>query len=142
MPSTDSSTIESSTSFQGLYIHDPLDPEGTIKQFLYARAARSVGIEVEQQGMVFAGRQFPVFDYGEHEENNFKVRVDIPDDSNAATAIYDLQNFARLRRILCFRDNRGRAFFGTMKGYDEADQDWGTQVSFTVERASYDEAVA
>lgn len=142
MPSTDSASIESSTTFQGLWIHDPLDPEGTIHQFLYARSARGVGIDVEQQGMVFAGRQYPVFDYGENQQDSFKVRIDIPNGSTWADEIDVIQDFAQVRRTLCFRDNRGRVFFGTMKGYEEADQDWGTSVAFAVERASYDEAVA
>lgn len=142
MPSTDSASVESSTTFQGLWIHDPLDPEGTIHQFLYARSARSVEMEVEQQGVVFAGRQYPVFDYGEHQGDSFKVRIDIPNGSDWLTEVEAIQDFAQVRRTLCFRDNRGRLFFGTMKGYSEADQDWGTQVGFTVERADYNEAVA
>ena len=139
MPTTDSDPVEDSVDFQGFWIHDPLDPEDTIKNYPYGRSARSVGIDVAQKGLVFAGRQFPVAEYGEHQGDSFSVRIDIANGSTWATEMEELQDFAQVRRTLCFRDNRGRLFFGTMAGYKEADQDWGTAVTFSVDRVDYDE---
>lgn len=139
MPYTDSAPDEDSVSFMGLWIHDPLDPTGTIKNYMYGRSSRSVGVDVSQQGMRFAGRTYPVVDYSEHQEDSFSVTIQVPEGPTTATELLELLAFAELRRTLCFRDNRGRLFFGTMSGYQEDDQDWGTQVSFDVGRVDYDE---
>lgn len=139
MPSTDSTSTTASTTFAGLWIHDPLDPAGTVRNYLYGRSTRSVGVDVAQQGLRFAGRTFPVVDFSEHQDDSFSVQIDIPEGPTTVTELEELMTFAQLRRVLCFRDNRGRLFFGTMHGYKESDQDWGTRVSFDVSRADYDE---
>ena len=139
MPSTDSDVETGSTTLVGLWIHDPLNPAGTARNYIYGRSSRSVGINVAQQGMRFAGRTYPVVDFSEHQEDNFSVTIPIPEGPTWSSELADLAAFAELRRVLCFRDNRGRLFFGTMNGYKEDDQDWGTQVSFNVNRVDYDE---
>jgi hypothetical protein len=66
--------------------------------------------------------------------------VDVP--FGDTTSLPELLGFAEGRRTLCYRDSRGRLFFGAMSSYSESDQDWGTRVSFSVSRVDYAEAVA
>lgn len=138
---TDSATASASTAFNGLWIHDPLDPQGTVVRFLYGKSSRSKSIDVEESGLVFAGRAFPVMEYGEHQADEYDFSVQVPNGSSYLSDLAALADFAESRRTLCVRDNRGKVVFGTMTGYKEQDQDWGSRVSFSVSRVDYDESV-
>jgi len=138
---TDSLTAEASLTLQGVWIHDPQDPEGTIQQYLYGKASKSSSIDTMQNGLIFTGRQFPVFEYGEHQEDQYDVTIHVPFDTSWMDSVQSLQDFAESRTTVCFRDNRGRRMFGSIFGYKEDDTDAGTNVSFTLSRADYDESV-
>lgn len=141
MTYTDSDPVEEGLQLLGLWIHDPLDPEGTIRQFVYAKSQRSSSIDTLGTGHFYAGRQFQVVDYGEHQDDGFGVRLDIPHGADWAADLVALTAFAEGRRTLCYRDGRGRLFFGAMSGYKEDDQNWGTAVAFGVTRVDFDESV-
>jgi hypothetical protein len=131
MPYTDSDPVTEGLQLEGMWLHDPLDAEGTIYQFRYGRAARSASRDVEQEGLVFAGRRYPVVDYGEHQADEYGVRVQVHNGDDWAADLAALVDFAESRRTLHFRDNRGRAAYGTLQGHQESDETWGTTVSFT-----------
>jgi hypothetical protein len=137
MTYTDSEAVTATVDLLGLWIHDPLDAQGTAGNYPYARAQRSSSINTMGSERTFAGRVYPVVDYGEHQEDTFSVRVDVPHGDDWTADLGELTTFAQSRRTLCFRDGRGRLFFGAMGGYDEADQEWGTAVGFTVRRVDY-----
>lgn len=139
MSYTDSDPVEGTLTLTGLWIHDPLDPENTARQYTYGKAARQASIDVDQQPLSFAGRQFPVMYYGDPQTDQLAVNVDIPSDENDSLA--ELADFAQARRTLCVRDNRGRKLFSSLSGYKEDDQDFGTRVSFEVTRVDFDEEV-
>jgi len=120
----------------GVWVHDPLDPQDTARQFLYGAASRSLGVQVEQEGQSYAGRTFPVYDFGEHQGDSFSVRMDVPHGPLWAADVAALLAFAETRSTLCVRDNRGRMVVGALDGYQESDTDFGTQVSFAVNRAA------
>lgn len=138
---TDSLAAEASLTLEGVWIHDPLDPEGTAEQFLYGKAARSTGVDVGAAGLIFAGRTYPVFEYSEHQNDTYSVKIDVPFGTAWASALADLLAFAESRRTLCFRDNRQRRMFGALSDYQEADEEWGTTATMTFTRADYDESV-
>ncbi len=135
MSYTDSEPVTGSLTLQGLWIHEPSDPEGTVRQFLYGRAGRQAGIALSQVGAYYAGREQPVFDYGEHETDTLSVRIDVPESDTWRADIDALAAYARLRALVTVRDNRGRVVVGSLSGYAESDQDWGTQVSLQLTRA-------
>lgn len=139
---TDSVAAEASLTLQGLWIHDPLDPEGTVQQYLYGKATRSSSVDTLQNGLIYAGRTYPVFDYGEHQQDKYDVSIVVPYDTDWVTNMANLLEFANAKRVLCVRDNRGRKMFGSISDYNENDADHGgTTVSFTMTRADYDESV-
>ena len=135
MAYTDSAPATASITFQGLWLSDPLDPEDTVRQFWYGSAARSRSMSVAQTGLRYAGREYPVFDYGEQIADALSVRVDVPHGPDWADDLESLRSFAVAQRLVTVRDNRGRALTGALTGFDENDRDWGSQVSFTVTRA-------
>lgn len=139
---TDSSSATTSLSLLGVWIHDPLDAEGTVRNYLYGRSSRSTSIEVEAASLVYAGRTYQVTEYGEHQRDEYSVSIDVPHGETWASDLADLEAFAEARRTLCFRDNRGRQMFGTLSGYGESDEDGGTAVRLTFSRVDYDESVA
>lgn len=129
---------DSELEIQGVWLHDPADDEVTVRQFLYGKDSRSTSIDTITTSQRFAGRTFPVIDYGEHEDEEFTVTVDIPHGPTHRTEESDLRGFMELKKTLFFRDNRGRAAYGTMSGYNQADQAWGVTVGFKFARVSYD----
>lgn len=133
---TDSASSSESISFDGLWISDPLDHEGTIRQFPYGKASHSTSYDRMSSGTHYAGRELPVFDFGDQLTETFSIQVEIPYGSTWRDDVDAMQAFAVDQRVLTVRDARGRAFTGAMTGYKESDQSWGTQVSFTVTRAS------
>jgi hypothetical protein len=139
---TDSVAAELSLTLQGVWVHDPLDPVGTVQQYLYGKAARSTEVDVAAAGLVYAGRTYPVFEYGEHQSDRYNITVDVPNDEDWADTLATLVDFAESRRTLCVRDNRRRRMFGALSGYRESDEPWGTTASMTFARGDYDESVA
>lgn len=125
----------------GVLIHDPDDPADTIRQYLYGRASRSTDVEVAQVSSVYAGRRYPVTDFGEHQQDLYSIQIDVPHGQDWRTDLDDLRAFMELRKALVLRDNRGRSMTGTMSRYREDDQPWGTQVGFTFSRVSSLEVV-
>src|SRR5690606_40024069 len=72
------SDVETTNALQleGVWIHDPDDPEGTIHQFRFGRNNKSSSIDIGGKEQVFAGRRFPVYDFGEHQKDSVTVSVD------------------------------------------------------------------
>ena len=129
---------DAALDLQGLWLHDPANDEVTIHQFLYGKDNRSTALDTISTVQQFAGRTFPVTDFGEHEEEDVTASVDIPHGPTHYTEEATLRAFMEMKRTLFLRDNRGRALYGTMSGYTQADQAWGVTVGFKFGRVSYD----
>lgn len=129
---------DSELELQGIWLHDPADDEVTVRQFLYGKDNRSTSLDTKGTVQQFAGRTFPVTDFGEHEEEDISATVDIPHGPTHRTEEADLRAFMEMKKTLFFRDNRGRACYGTMSGYQQSDQAWGVTVGFKFGRVSYD----
>jgi hypothetical protein len=132
-----SDPVITSLPISGIWLHDPADPMDTVTNFPYGKSARSSAIDIAQTSLVFSGRRYPVTEYSDNQQDQFSVRVDIPNDENYFTALADMQSFAASRSTVMLRDNRGRAAYGSMSGYREDDQDWGVQITFTLARVDY-----
>ncbi|WP_328339556.1 hypothetical protein [Micromonospora sp. NBC_00421] len=137
MAFSDSDIVSAALDLVGVWIHDPADPAGTARQFPYGKASRGTALDVESGALQFAGRVYPVVDFGEGKGQVYTVRVDVAHGPDWSTQLATLEAFALASRTLMLRDNRGRCAYGTMSGYREDDQDWGTQVAFTFTRGDY-----
>lgn len=138
MAYTDSEPATASLPLRGVWIHDPAHAEDSIASFPYGANARDTTLDPMGAGAFFAGRTYPVVDYGEHEDETVGCTVDVPHGPTYRADLLALEEFAKSKRALWFRDNRGRAIFGTMSGYKETDQPWGSAVSFTMTRSHRD----
>ncbi len=135
---TDSATVEGTVRYQGVWIHDPDDPETTIAQYLYGRSQRSDSSDKEQTLQHFVGRQHPVTQWGEHTTDSWQITVNVPEGADRLASTDSLRDWDDTRDTLVCRDNRGRVFVSTMSGFGVDDQDWGDSVSFTMTRVSSD----
>lgn len=135
MAYTDSSSATASITFQGVWLSDPLDAENTVRQFFYGSANRTRAMGRAQASLRYAGREYPVVDYGEQITDSFAVGIDVPHGTSWADDLAALRDFATAARVTTVRDNRGRSLSGPLTDFSETDQAWGTQVSFTVTRA-------
>lgn len=139
MATTDSLPVQGGLALLGVWIHDPLAPQETARQYLYGKASRSASVDVDAGALRYAGRTYPVYDYGEGQDDQLSVSAQVPHGPDWVTQTGELLASAQVRRTLCLRDNRGRRYFGTMSGYSEDDADWGTAVSFSFTRVDYNE---
>jgi hypothetical protein len=136
MAYTDSNVVTTSITLPGVLIHDPASPQSTIISYPYGENTRDTAIDVEQSGTQYAGRTFPVIDYGESETQVENVRLIVPSGPDYQTQLESLIRWQRLKRAVQYRDNRGRAVRGTMSGLKIADQAYGADVQFTLTRVN------
>lgn len=131
-----SDIVTESVNFKGLWLHDPSDVEGTLRQWPYGRAKAANQVTVASGTHHYAGREFPVIDYGLAREDVLTVDVDIPrgDNWEWRTEVDALTEFALLRRSVMLRDNRGRVLHGAITNYQVSDQLWGSTASFSFTR--------
>ena len=143
---TDSETDTTSITLRGVWLHDPLDPAGTVVRLPYGKASRSAKIDPTVGGTLYAGRTYPVVDWGETQQDQYQITAVIPFGTDEyggdwAVDVAAVRTFATLRRTVCMRDSRGRRAFGVLTGFGERDTEAGTEVSFTVSAVDYDEDV-
>ena len=134
----DSAVTATVLPLHGVWVMDPaLGGQESARNYPYGASQRQEGLDTLGEATFYAGRVDPVTDYGEHETYVFAVTVDVPHGATWREDLEDLRAFATAKRVLHVRDNRGRALYGTLEGFQVRDTDWGTQVSFQVERRAW-----
>lgn len=141
MPYTDSDPQTSSVALEGVWLNDPEDAEASASNFIYGKAARSFSHAHQSDAIHYAGRMYPVVDYGEQVDDTYDVALQVPHGTDWVTKLEELTSFTALHRTILFRDNRGRVVYGVLSGYAETDTEWGTQVGFQMHRVDFDEEV-
>lgn len=132
----DGEPVAGSVTLEGVWLHDPDDPEGTARNYRFGKAARSGTLEVSQQDTQYAGREYPVTDFGPFTTERVDVRVDVPFGPAWAGDLAGLRAFVTARKAVMFRDNRGRALSpAVLSGLREQDVETGTQVTFQASRS-------
>ena len=131
MPFIDSDPSTEELDLQGVWIHDPLDPEATVKHYPHGKAQRSSQIDTGGTEQFFAGREKPVVDYGEHTGRTYFATIDIFESLTHQDEVEELTEFAELKRAVVLRDNRGREMYGIIYGFVVHDANWGSAVQFS-----------
>lgn len=134
MSSTFSQPQSITLDLEGVWLHLPEDPAGTAHNYRYGKAMRAASVEVVGAESIYAGRVFPVVDFGPYEREQVQARAHVPQGPNQATDLAALRSLMRARRPVLFRDGRGRMFLGTLSDHSEQDEAFGTTVQFTVSR--------
>lgn len=125
---------------QGIWIHDPDDPanaELSAQHYRYGWRGKGDETTVVAEAVFYAGRESPVYDYGEHVTETLTVPIQVPRGDDWLAQITALKELPRARRTLCIRDARGRRIFGAITSVSRDDEQWGTSVSFTVTTVHY-----
>lgn len=137
MPYRDSTTASTVLNVRGVWVMDPdLGGQESARQYLYGSAQRDESMDPMGEAAFYAGRTDPVVDFGEHESYSFGVTVDVPHGPDWRTQVEDLRTWGMAKKVLHVRDNRGRSLYGYLDGVKVRDAPWGSQVAFTVTRAS------
>jgi len=138
MATKDSATVTTTLALQGVWLQDPMvGDQESARHFPYGSAAREESLDPMGEETFFAGRTDPVTNYGEHEAYAVGVTMDVPHGPTWAQDLEDLRAFAGSKRVIFFRDNRGRALYGVLESFRIRDAAWGSQVSFTVSRRDH-----
>ena len=88
----------------------------------------------------FAGRRFPVADFGENEELSYAVIITTVDEEDK-TWVPRLQALIKRKEILCIRDYRGRKVFGVVEELDETQLYIGNEIPLRIDAVDYSEVV-
>lgn len=131
-----STLVTASVDLEGVWLHIPEDPGGTARNFRYGKAIRSANVDVTGSEILYAGRVFPVVDYGPQEHERVQARAQVPFGPDHAGDLAALRTLVRARRPVWFRDGRGRSFIGTLSDHEETDESFGTSVRFTMSRVN------
>lgn len=138
MAGTDSLTATiTGPNLQGVYLHDPDDAIGTIRQFFYAPSGKSEDRSITSDMLMFAGRARPVAEFGENQSDRVSVEFLIPFDTDWSTNVTNARNIYKAFKTYVYRDNRGRSWYGVLRSISFGDVDTGTKVSFTFERTDF-----
>jgi len=135
------STLAFSEEFllEGVWIHDPDSAQDTVKNYRFGKDAKNSSIDIIGAKHVFAGRRFPVFEYGEHQEDKVSVSIIVDHGPDYMQQLQELRDFAELKKTIVYRDNRGRMFYGAISGFSDSDKSYGSDVSFEVQRVDREE---
>ena len=133
MSYTESVPVTITPRLEGVWLHAPEDPEGTALHLRYGGTGRTEEIDVPAGESWYAGRTFPVVDFGEHESERVPVRMTVP-AQDGTSGLAALRALVRRRSTLSYRDGRGRSVIGYLSGLRVQDEEWGASVSFTVNR--------
>ena len=126
---------------QGVWIHDPENAIETSSSFPYGNVGRSEGLSVQSTALQFIGRALPVYDMGGFESQELDISIDILAGPDEQGNVDWFRNAVRARKVLAYRDNRGRLTYGIITEIGFTDTRMGTTVDFVFNTTDYSEAV-
>jgi hypothetical protein len=144
MPTLDSAPVLGvilSGGLQGVWLFDPTSPSTTSVQYLYGNVGRAEGLGVENAGLQFVGRAYPVYDFGMAEVLSLSLSFTIPFSSTHDAEVLTLRTLVRNRRTLAYRDGRNRLVYGILTGITVTDSKHGTVVATTLTAIDYSDVV-
>ncbi|RSL32671.1 hypothetical protein D7Z54_14575 [Salibacterium salarium] len=133
----DSEPKHVTADLRGVWLQDIQDPE-SLHQFKYFEPNRSAERTFGGGMMQFEGRQFPVAEFNEREEQSVSLTLQIKKDSGDIEAIRDLIS---RRSTLLYRDAKGRRIFCVIFTLQETEQAWGWLVPLDVQAVHFDEVI-
>lgn len=120
---------------QGVWLHDPRDPEATSWHFRFNGDGAKESGDVEAVLTKTVGRRRPVVDFGEAVTEALTVQIEVEDESKDLEA---LRRLVAARRTLCYRDTKGRKMYGVVRLGSVTDTFYGATTELTVEAVDDD----
>lgn len=128
-------------SFMGVWLHDPTDPAATLRNYLFTDG-RSERLAVDVARLVVHGRRRAIAEYGDRTDDGVSVTLRIPFGGDHDSLVEYLRDVVRNRRVICYRDNRGRVVFGVLlDGISPDDVRDGTTVGLEVSAVDYEPVI-
>jgi len=116
----------------------------TTEVFRIPPPGQSVEFVTESATHLFAGRRYPVVEFGIHDLSQLGVTVHVPysDGANGYGTEMDLLAWERSKTTLLYRDARGVKAYGVIVGLTFTNTQWGREAEFTLQPVDYDASVA
>lgn len=135
--SSDSLGATATLDLRYSWIHSVRAPDTTLHQFRYNEKGGEEIYSPELKLNQFAGRKYPVAEYGESEEFQVQVEIRLAD---RAEMDY-LRDLIRRHEIVCYRDSSGRKVFGVIASTTISSAHIGGDTNITVTAVDYEEEV-
>lgn len=119
-------------SLSGIWIHDPDDPEGTIRNYQWGKNNKADSVDVKMGAIQFIGRKHPVYEFGPYQEES--VSASIVTSGVNSDSYQELRAWYEFRDTVVYRDNRARVIKGVVTSFSGQDTDVGNDVDITVNR--------
>lgn len=127
-------TGSAALSLMGVWLHDPADAAGTSKHFLYDGLRRTEDWSPVVELFRFAGRPRVVAQFGEMpREELLSVVIQTPDSSTRDEVIA----LAQRKKILLYRDGRGRKYYVVVNSFSLTDDNAGGTVRLSLSVVDY-----
>lgn len=125
----------------GVWVFDPLDPEGTERNYLHAMG-RTVSVVPDEASIPLAGPRNPLIEYGESTVVGVKATIVVPFGDEHDAGCQWWEDAVENRRAINYRDGRGRLYWvGIRGGYVPTDIREGTSIPVFLQRVDYDESI-
>jgi hypothetical protein len=131
-----------SLTMRGSYIYRVGDEAGSLFILPIGGVDTKVAEGRDSTALQFAGREYPVYDFGSGKSETLDRATTLTYSDEDGARLNSLRAMSKSNDTWCYRDKRGRKLFCVMTKYVETDIAFGYNVSFTLTRVDFSEAVA
>lgn len=125
----------------GVWVFDPLDPDGTERNYLHAQGTAEE-LNVSPVEIPLVGKENPLVEYGETTLVGVKLTMLVPFGPTHDDLVDAWRTMARDRRAICYRDGRGRLLFSAINDrVGIVDGRVGTALAVSLRRVDFDEVI-
>lgn len=143
MATTDSNIVMGvSLSMRGSYIYRVGAEESTLFVLPIGGVDSKDSRGRDSTALQFAGREYPVYDFGSGKSETIDRSTTLTYSDDDVFRLARLREMSQSNDTWVYRDKRGRKIYCVMTKYAEQDIAYGYNVSFTLTRVDFDEAVA
>lgn len=142
MPTTQSDVVTGvSVSFDGSFIHRPDSPDATIFWLPYGGVGRKESRSRESTAMKFAGRTYPVMDFGSGQEYALSLSTTLEYGADWEFRLARLREMSTSALPWLYRDKRGRKMYVSPSDFEVTDIPYGYEVAMGIRHVDFTEAV-
>ncbi len=121
----------------GILLFDPTVDEPVGLEYLYGNTSRSEGLTVRSAAHHFLTHVSPVYDFAAQSSRVVGLAITVPFGPTHDAEVQALRQVVRNRRIMIYRDNRGRFIPGIMRTLSISDVPHGSVVTTTFAATAY-----
>ncbi len=128
-------------SLVGVWVFDPLDPDGTERNYMHAES-RVETVRPKAEVIDVHGREDALVEFGATTVRGVSTTVTVPFGDEHDAGVQWWRDAATARRTINYRDNRGRLFWVALPGgVEPRDVRAGTEIFLDLRKVFFDESV-